>query len=925
MNAPILATKLYIPPVRANLVPRPRLIERLDECLNRKLTLISAPAGSGKTTAISEWVSIARRSYEEESPIKNRVAWLSLDKGDNDLNQFLSYLVAAMRQSEGGDETLGEGALIMLESPHPPINNILTSLLNEVFALSDRMILILDDYHLIEAHPIHDVLIFLIEHLAPQMHFIIATRDDPPLPLARLRARNQITELRAADLRFHSAETTRFLNQTMGLDLAREDIIALENRTEGWITGLQLAAISLQGSEDTAGSIKSFTGSNRFVLSYLIEEVLSQQTQSIQTFLLQTSVLNRLTGSLCDALTGQEDGQSTLERLDAANMFLIPLDNECRWYRYHHLFSDLLQQRLHQQQPEQMPKLHHLASLWYEQNGFIHEAIEHALQTEDFERKVHLIEQQADAIWERGEHGKFGRWLEQLSADMVFSNPLLCILQAETQYARGQMDVAKQSLQAAEQILNPITDRAIDSKLQEMNHRSGSDRLKLLGRLAANWALLAYWQGDVPGIIQHARKALEYLPKEDLTWRSTVAIVLGDAHSIKGEIPAAYQAQLEALEACKAAGKIFLILIANVNLAVTLRQQGRLQETLEICGQQLKLGIKRGMAKTVVIGWFLAIYGEVLAEINNLDGAIEEAKKGVELTELCGDVAMLSKSYLCLTRVFFSRGDIANAEEIIQKLEDIAGESDLPPGVPNIIASWKVRLWLSQDKLKAASQWIDERGLDIDGELPFLSEIEYIVLSRIFIAQGRLEESAKLLLRLQELAEAGGRTSRVIEIMMLQALNLESNGDTDSAIARLEQTLTLAESKGFIRIFVDEGPPMARLLHKAVSRGIALDYARQLLSAFPVVGSNQSEQPVTQSVETDFTEPLSTRELEVLHLVAEGLSNQEIGSRLFISLHTVKVHTRNIYAKLGVHNRTQSVVRARAFGVLPPNQPLGSS
>jgi LuxR family maltose regulon positive regulatory protein len=472
---PLLQTKLYIPPIRPELVSRSRLIERLNAGLDRELTVISAPAGFGKTTLVSEWVDHLRSDGAKEDQIENRIAWLSLDESDSDPTRFLAYLIAALRTIEPRQQSagnIGKGALSALQSPQPPpAEVVLTTLINEIAAIPDRILLVLDDCHLIEAQPIYDALTFLLEHLPPQMHLVIATREDPHLSLARLRARGQLTELRATDLRFTSSEAAEFLNQVMGLDLSMEDIAALETRTEGWIAGLQLAAISMQGRKDASSLIKSFTGSHRFVLDYLIEEVLEQQSESIQSFLLQTAVLNRLTGPLCDAVrfggarspTGQDNGQATLEMLDHANLFMVPLDEERRWYRYHHLFADLLRQRLNQTQPEQLPILHRRASEWYEQNGFADEAIEHALRAEDFERAAYLIEEQADAVWGRGEHTKLRRWLAGLPVELIFSKPHLCVLHAWELFTSGQQDAAEGSLQAAEKALHTSTDLATET------------------------------------------------------------------------------------------------------------------------------------------------------------------------------------------------------------------------------------------------------------------------------------------------------------------------------------------------------------------------------------------------------------------------------------------------------------------------------
>ena len=896
----LLTTKLYIPPTRPELVPRQRLVERLNQGLNRKLTLISAPAGFGKTTLVSEWVAQLRSRPAYESQNNYRVAWLSLDEGDNDLVRFLAYFIAALNRLEGIEAAVGEDVLPMLHASQPlPTEALLTSLVNDIAAIPDSVILVLDDYHTIESSPVNRALTFLLDRPPPQMHLVIATREDPPFSLVRLRARGQLTELRAADLRFTLYEAAEFLNQVMNLGLSETDITTLESRTEGWIVGLQLAAISMQGHEDPTSLIKAFTGSHRFVLDYLIEEVLERQPEDVQTFLLQTSILDRLTGSLCDALTASDEGQTTLEMLERANLFIVSLDQERRWFRYHRLFGDLLRRQLHQERPDEESGLHRWASTWYEQHGFVDEAIAHALRAKAPERAAHLIERAAEAVWVRGEDAKLRRWLAELPVQLVLAKPQLSIYHAWDLLARGQLDAAHEVLQAVELVPESSPDCAHETAL--------------CGRIATARAFSAFYRGDVPAITRYARQALEYLPAWDSAWRSTAVHILGDGYDLAGDMAKAYQSRLEAVEASEAAGNHFQIMIANLKLAIVLRHQGRLQEVIELCRQQKQLADESGMAQTVVGGWLLAIWGEVLAETNDLERALQQAKKGVEITERGGDLAMLGWSYLCLIRILFSRGQYTSAEEVIHKIEHIARDNAVPPWIMNQKIAWQARIWLAQDRLDAVSRWVRTRALNADADPTYLRETEYMVLARFLIVQRQWHDATTRLQRLLEAAEAGGRTSRAIEIRALQALALQAQGDTDPAITTLEDALTLAEPGGFIRIFVDEGPPMARLLYEAGVRGIAPAYVHRLLAAFPVVDDSSA----TQVSSAQIIEPLSERELEVLHLIVEGLTNKEIASRVFLSLNTVKVHTRHIYGKLGVNNRTQAATRARTLGILP--------
>jgi LuxR family maltose regulon positive regulatory protein len=953
----LLQTKLYIPPVRPELVPRPRLIERLNaglpdrsglsstrEAFPRALTLVSAPAGFGKTTLVSEWVQAIGGSAP---PIG--IAWLSLDEGDNDPARFLAYLIAALRtlgrgKAEGIEPQpehaaqqapiglIGKGVLSALRSPQPPPPQaVLTPLINEIAAYPGSIILVLDDHHAIQSSAVDKALAFLLERLPPQMHLVIATREDPHLPLARLRAQGQLTELRAADLRFTSSEAAEFLDQAMGLGLSAEDIAILESRAEGWIAGLQLAALSMQGRKDVSSLIHSFTGSHRFVLDYLIEEVLQQQPESIQTFLLQTSVLNRLTGSLCDAvrfgaaeppssssgtaLTDQDNGQQTLEYLEHANLFVVPLDDERRWYRYHHLFADLLRQRLHQTQASLQPALHSRASKWYEENNLTEDAVDHALAARDFERAAQLIEGQVDATWKRGEHAKILGWLNALPKEQLSSRPHLSIFQAWVQLEDGRLGEAEQSLQAVERAIQSIEDKA---SAEESRQFGQLNTAHLKSRVSVMRAMMAFHRADVPSIIRFSHEALEYLPEEDLSWRGIAAMALADSHYIDGNMNAANDALSEAIKISRIAGNVYIAAYTSIKLAIVLQYQGRLDQALEICRDLMAFLDSNGLSQSALAGLVQAQWGEILWDLDDIDRALQLTTKGIELNQYEIDVTNLAWAHLVLVKLLYAKTDLAGAMETILKLEQTARESHVPPWIVSRIAAWKAKIWLKEGNKAALRQWVQEHLLDTDGEPLFVREVEYLVFARILILRGELEEAVNLVERLIERAQAGGRVTRQIEMYLVLALAVQELGDTNKAMSTLSKSLSLAESRGHIRLFVNEGPPMARLLYEALSRDIFPGYVRQLLAAFPnVEPTEQIERTRAQAPASDLVEPLSERELEVLQLIAEGLTNREIASRLFLSLNTVKAHTRNIYGKLCVHNRTQAVTRARALGVLP--------
>jgi LuxR family maltose regulon positive regulatory protein len=876
------------------------LIEYLNQGLRQgnKLTLISAPAGFGKTTLLSEWVRNGNMA----------AAWVSLDRGDNDPTRFLAYFIATLRSI---DPAIGDGALGLLQSPQSPATEmILTALINEVAdALSadpegHPFTLVLDDYHQIDARSVHEALTFLLDNLPPQMHLVIASRTDPPLPLPRLRIRGEMIELREADLRFTIDETASLFNRALGLNLSAEDLAALDARTEGWIAGLQVAALSMKGLEDTSGFVKVFAGSHRYVMDYLVEEVLNQQPENIQTFLHHTAILDRMTGPLCDALTGQAGGRETLEKLDRDNLFIVPLDDERRWYRYHHLFADLLRTKLNQMAPDLEPELNRRASDWYELNGFMDEAAKHALAASDYDRAAQLIEVLGEDLWERGEPTTLLGWLDALPDKQVIARPSLCNLHAWTLYMNGQNEAAESRLLAAEQALE-------SSELEDTEQ---------LGRVAAIRAAIASRQGDVPDIFEFSHQALQNLPEDSLLWRTITMMAFGFAQDMAGDTVAAYQTFAEAVRLSEASDNIYLILSTNLHLGNILNMQGRLKEMYALCQELLLVAESRRVLHTEMAGCLYDELGLVLCEWNELDEAMVYLRKGSELSKQGFDIGVLGYSYLTTLRALFVQGDLAGAREIVLEMENMERESDVPRWYTNPKEAWKARLWLAEGDVEAAFRWARERGLKASDDPSYLREEEYIVLIRILVAQNRIAEALELSERVIERAVTSGRNAVTIQVLLIQALAYHAQGDMDQALIAVERALNLAEPGGAIRVFLDEGEPMAELLTAFNRQLSAIDreYLDSLLAAFDEAQLPEQATKYTERIvkHGDLVEPLSERELEVLRLLAAGLSYREIAEELYVSINTVKAHTKNIYSKLGVHGRMQAAQRATELELL---------
>ncbi len=925
MSGDLLQTKLYLPRLRPSLVPRPRLIETLNQGLTGKLTLISAPAGFGKTTLISSWIHHLQLTIDDlrldaaqrvtiakpKSTIVNRIAWLSLDENDSELAPFLAYIIAALQRVE---PHIGASARPLLQASPLPVTRVLTTLLNDIAQQPEPLMLVLDDYHAVDSQPVDEAMTFLLDNLPRQLHLVITSREDPNLPLARLRVRGLLTELRAADLRFTVAETAVFLQNVMGLNLTEDQIAVLETRTEGWIAGLQMAALSMRGQEDVSGFIQSFTGSHRFVLDYLLEEVLHRQTDEVQEFLLKTAVLNRLCGPLCDAVVGRLEigdwlpgddnnlqspvsnlqSQAVLESLDRANLFLVPLDNERRWYRYHHLFAELLQQRLQQNPPLTSPSLggkqggiadlHIRASVWYEDNGLEIDAFHHAAAANDMERTERLIEGNGIPLHFRGAGLPVLHWLASLPTTLLDASPSLWVTYASALFFVGQHTAVEQKLQAAEAALQSTKP---DEKTQDLD-----------GRIAAIRATLAIIQQDVDAIMRQSSRALANLHPDNLLFRTASLWTQGYAYYLQGDRAAASQAYADVI----AISHSFADSIYAIAAAISLGQLQEADNKLVLAAKTYErvLQVAGDPPQLIACEAFLGL-ARIHYQWNDLDTAQECGQQCAQLTQQIESIDTFASYGVFLARLMLAQGDVSGAMAALAEAEAFARQHNFLFRLPDVAAAQVLAL-LRQGKLTAAAQLAEKHDLPISR-------------ARVCLAQGDTCGALALLDPLRQQMAAKGWHDERLQIMILQALVLRAQGETDTAVHLLGEALALAEPGGFIRIFVDEGAPMAQLLAETAVRPMMPDYCGQLLAVFKAEGQQIAHDPEPSPAQS-LIDPLTQRELEILTLIAAGLKNKEIAEQLVISLNTVLYHIKNIYSKLGVNKRTLAIAKAKELNLI---------
>jgi LuxR family transcriptional regulator, maltose regulon positive regulatory protein len=908
MPAPLLETKLYVPGPRPGRVARPRLVELLDHGAASKLTLVSAPAGFGKTTVLADWLAGRTAGASDGNP----AAWLSLDQGDNDALSFWTGVVSALRSVR---PDVGTTALASLNEPQPPpIRSVLTRLLNELGAMEADIVLVLDDYHVIDAIDVHDAMAYLVDHLPARSHLVIATRADPPLPLARLRARSELVEIRAADLRFTSDEAAAYLNESMGLDLTAGDVAALEGRTEGWIAALQLAALSMQGRDDVAGFIAGFAGDDRYIVDFLVEEVLQRQPAELQTFLLQTSVLDRLSGPLCDAVSGREGGRAILEALERGNLFLVPLDDRRRWYRYHHLFADVLRARVLDEFPGQVPDLHRRASAWYEQNGEPSAAIRHALAAGDFEHAADLVERATQAMRRRRQDATLRGWLEMLPDDVVRVRPVLSVNYAGALLGYGELEGVEARLQDAERWLDERPAQAEGPGSPSARTVVDPQELRRLpGAIAVYRAGQALIRGDVPGTMRHASRALELTVDDDHLERAAAAGLVGLALWGSGDLESAHRSYSECASRLLQAGFVTDTLGCAIAMADIRLAQGRLGEARSTYERALqRAGEEGGPVLRGTADMYVGL-SEIDRERDELTAARRRLLRSQELGEHTGLPQNPYRWRVAMARVLASEGDLVGAVDLLDEADHLYVGDFFPNVRP--VPALRARMWVAQGRLSEARRWARERGLSADDDLEYVHEFEHLTLARLLLARhrsdrtgGLIGEVTGLLERLLRAAEGGNRSGSVSEILVLQALAHQQGGDSPAALTSLQGALRLSEPEGYVRLFVDEGAPMLALLGAVSKHEFPAGYVRRLIAAF---GERADKAPALPGL----VEPLSERELDVLRLLGSDLNGPDIARELIVSLNTVRTHTKSIYAKLGVNNRRAAVRRAAELRV----------
>jgi LuxR family maltose regulon positive regulatory protein len=921
MTDPLVETKLIAPRLRPERVARPRLAQLLLRGSTVPLTLLSAPAGFGKTTLLGVWFGSGKAA--------GATAWVSLDDRDRDASSFWSYFLLAVDRAAPGTAA---AALARLQSGQVDIEGVLAALLNELSVLPEELTVVLDDYHLADSPEVHPGMMFLFDHLPAQVHLVVSTRADPALPLSRLRARGQLVEIRAADLRFTPEEVATYLNEVNALGLSTEDVVTLEARTEGWAAALQLAALSLQGRTDPGRFIAGFAGNDRFVVDYLADEVLDRQPVAVRGFLLETSVLDRLTGPLCEAVTGRPGGRAMLESLERQNLFVVPLDDHRRWYRYHHLFADVLRAHLLDVRPDDVVELHRRASDWYDQAGEPERAVRHALAAGDVDRAADLVEIAIPRLRRQRREAVTRRWVHDLPADIVADRPVLAVGFISAFTSGNEFDGVEERLRHVERLLRRPADDLVVLDRDEFS--------RLPAAVETYWAALALVSGDLAGTLQHAELARGLAADDDLLSIAAASALMGLASWATGDLAAARRGYAACVRELGRAGHVADVLGCTIALADIDLTQGRLCEAersvrnaVELAGRHLaESGVVRGTADMYVA------LSRVAWERGDLIGAAEHVNTAMNLGEEAGLPQNPYRWRAAMAHLRAAEGDLRDALDLLEEAERVY-VGDFSPDV-RPVAAMRARILAAAGDVTAALEWARRHQLSTTDDLTYLREYEHVTLAGILLADhaytGRassLAEATDLLERLLTAAEAGARVGTVIEVLALQALARQAALERDEALASLQRAVRLAEPEGYVSVFAVQGVPMAELLEALLARHGEWPFANGLLRAtLSALGTRHRPAPDSAGQRPDvppgaqnhsdaqeggaLVEPLSERERDVLRFLCSELDGPAIARELSVSLSTVRTHTQHIFTKLGVNSRRAAVRRAHQLGLL---------
>ena len=886
----MVRSQLRKPSIHPHWITRTALLDRLRLEPQPRALLLSAPAGYGKSSLLSSWA-------DSEDPNRS-FAWYSVDLRDNELRRFVRQVTAALASTgvENADgQPLGsESATLAHSSVTLDPARYALQLVDEIDAAGQSVSLILDDYHQIDDLQVHGFVSSLVSTASEYLQVVISTRVDPPIHLGKLRASQQLVEFRSQDLRFTETESEAYLNGSLKLGIGADHLMVLRNRLEGWPVGVQLAALSLHGSSDPQTTIATFGGDHRFVLDFLSEEVLHSLDPEDVSFLTQVSVLDRFSAELSDAVVQVDDSRDRIERLVRANLFLTALDDTGTWFRFHHLFRDLLLTRLKRTEPLLIPELRLRAGEWFAERDMVEEAIAYLQSSGDEDRVCRLLDGIVDGLWSSGEHAQLARLLDAVSEAALSPYPRLRFASAYAEIERGDFAAAEHLIEGSD------ADDAPDW---------------VRGRASALRGFIAGHRGDIPAFTRHAEAALALLPHSDTAWRAGAAIALGDIYALTGQITLAYETRLKALPQFASSADHYMWLAADSKQSINLREQGRLAEAVENCERCVGYAADHGLALTAVAGSLRATWAEALAELGDLDAATRQANQALEICDSGGDVALLVWTLSCLVRVSMSAGAVAEALSAVDRMKSLCRQHELPVALQMIAANSEARVVRRVGDALQIRSWLEEHPVGAEDPIPYLKHTELIEHARLLAADGRPRESRILLERFLQFPEAGGHASRQLNAMLGVSIAAHQEGDSDAATEWMRRAVDLSARCGFAQTFVDEGTQCAEILRHTGVDGVLPARSRDLLMAFPVAEPGVPPDPDAGAQRGQF-EQLSSRELDVLRLLATGSDNQEIGNALFISPHTVKAHTRSIYAKLDVHNRFEATIRARLIGIL---------